>query len=169
LTCHRSKQKSKQQKPNTKQNTQKHPKNTPKTSAASDQLISSQASETSRRSGVGRKKNISFHVIWQCHCWLLDRVPVSVRIGRAGGSHEGVGRKKVSKYLGECSPRGLHSVSRLLAAWFPHSAWHTDYCMAFLWFVVSLLFSFAIPIPEGTMLSSLARSFLFPLVQPITL
>ena len=71
---------------------------------------------------------------WQCHCWLLDSV------------QESVGMLPARLALCDLEAPGWGEPR------FPHCAfvasWLTDSCMAFRVVVGSLLFSFAIPIPE---------------------
>ena len=84
--------------------------------------------------------------IWQCHCWLLDCVQVSVRM------------LPVRLALCDLEAPGWGE------PWFPHCAfvasWLTDYCMAFLWCCLFALVFLCHTNPLGdTMLSSLLVRF----------
>ena len=86
---------------------------------------------------------------WQCHCWPLDRVQVSVRM------------LPVRLALCDLEAPGWGE------PWFPHCAfvvsWLTDYCMAFLWFCCSALVFLCHTNPWGdAMLSSLLVRFRCP-------
>ena len=81
-----------------------------------------------------------------CHCWLLDRIQVSVRI------------LPVRLALCDLEAPGWGE------PWFPHCAFvasrPTDYCMAFLWFCCFALVFFCHTNPWGdTMISSLLVRF----------
>ena len=86
---------------------------------------------------------------WQCHCWPLDQVQVSVRM------------LPVRLALCDLEAPGWGE------PWFPHCAfvasWLTDYCMAFLWFCCSALVFLCHTNPWGdTMLLSLLVRFRCP-------